>query len=498
MTEMSYGRRLTQLADERRAATAVVFAPVEGDDEEISWEALERRANQAARYFAERGVGEGDTVAVALRNCPEHLYATFGAWKLGVSVLPLRSDLPAWERGRLLALAEPASVVGDWDDRDDDVVSSADLRATTGLDASPPPDKTPAQARMIATSGSTGRPKLIVSPTPGVWSDSQAGMASNFGTDGGAVHLTASPMYHTNGQASSYLPLLNGDRVVTMERFVAERAVELIERHRITHLILVPTMLQRMARLEGVRERDFSSIQRLLYGGASIPEWVVRAWLDLIPPERFFFSYGGSEAIGLCVTTATEWLTRPGTTGRPVGCDLKILDDQGNEVPTGEVGEIFLRSHDQSGPPFEYIGMPTPEPTADGFRSFGDMGWVDEEGFLYIADRRQDMIVTGGANVFPAEVEAALSEHSEISDVVVIGLPDDEWGYRVHAVVEPASPDASLDAATLRAFCKERLSSYKVPKSVELIDRMPRTAAGKVNRKALVTERAEPADVAAS
>jgi bile acid-coenzyme A ligase len=496
MAEVSFGERLTHLAREKGESTALVFAPEDGKDLKVSWTELERRANQVARFFAERGVEAGSTVAVALRNSTEHVQSTFGAWKLGASVLPLRYDLPTWERDRILELAQPSVVVGDWNDDTGKVVSCEDLARTIDRDASSLPDKTPARARMIATSGSTGRPKLIVSPSPGVWSDADTGVASAFQAEGDAVHLTASPMYHTNGQASSYMPLLAGDRIVVMERFDAERAVDSIERHQVTHLILVPTMLQRIARLPDVQERDFSSVRRLLYGGASIPEWVVRAWLNLVPPDRFFLSYGGSEGIGICMTTGTEWLTHPGTTGRPVGCDLKILDDDGNEVPTGEVGEIFMLPHNQTGPTFEYIGSETPRPTADGFQSYGDMGWVDEDGFLYISDRRQDMIVTGGANVFPAEVEAALSEHPEVEDVVVIGLPDPEWGRRVHAIIQP-SFGASLDSDSASAYCKERLSSYKVPKTFEFIEEMPRTGAGKVNRSALAAERSQSSDAVA-
>jgi bile acid-coenzyme A ligase len=214
----------------------------------------------------------------------------------------------------------------------------------------------------------------------------------------------------------------------------------------------------------------------------------VRAWFEFLPPERFAFTYGGSEGHGLCMTTGDQWLLHPGTVGQPLDAEVKILDEHGKELPTGEIGEIYMRNK-SSGPSYQYIGIPTPEGTPEGFGSFGDMGYVDEDGFVYIADRRRDMIVTGGANVYPAEVEAVITEHRGVLDVVVVGLPDPEWGHRVHAIVQPTDPEHAPDADELRAHCKARLAAYKVPKDFEIVARIPRSAAGKVNRSALVDER---------
>ena len=228
----------------------------------------------------------------------------------------------------------------------------------------------------------------------------------------------------------------------------------------------------------------------MLYGAAPIADWVVRAWFDLVGPEHFMFSYGGTERFGIVSCNGVEWLDHPGTVGLPQGCELRILGEDGTELPPGEVGEIFLRS----------IGA-RPDRGVRGcgageehrrrvLVSYGDMGWVDDDGYLFIADRRVDMIVSGGANVWPAEVEAALSEHPEVRDAVVIGIADPEWGRRVHAIVEPADPANPPGADDLRAHCRERLTPYKVPKTFEIWLEGPlRTAAGKVNRSALVAER---------
>jgi bile acid-coenzyme A ligase len=487
-----FGRRLTDLAERHGDATAVVFAPREGADEVVTWQRLDERANQMARLLADHGIGQGDLIVVGLHNSLEHVYATLGAWKVGATALPLRADLPAWERDRLLAVADPKLAVSGGDDLPVPTLTPADVRASTALDGSPLPDyPVPPATRVIATSGSTGTPKVIFVNSPGVFVEQTQDM-SNAVTGGatGVVYLTVSPLYHNNGFMFCYPMLLQENPVVLMERFDAAQAVDLIERYRANHTVMVPTMLQRIARLDGVRDRDFSSLERVIYGGAILPDWVARTWLELVPPERFLFVYGGSEGMGGTMCTGREWLERPGTCGLPIDCEVRILDAERQEVATGEIGEVFMRLP-RADQPFHYMGTETPDPILGGFRSYGDMGYVDKDGYLFIVDRRQDMIISGGANVFPAEIEAALSEHAGLADAVVIGLPDPEWGHRVHAIVQPVEPAAPPTEAELRAHCRARLAAYKVPKAFEVVDRIPRTSAGKVNRSRLVAERVE-------
>ncbi|MGD9796735.1 MAG: class I adenylate-forming enzyme family protein [Acidimicrobiia bacterium] len=492
MAGIPFGKRLTNLAERLGDATAVVFAAADGSEEVVSWRRLDERANQVARLLAERGIAEGDLLAVGLPNSLEHLYATFGAWKLGASALPLRADLPAWERDRLLAVADPKLVVSRATDLPAPSLTPDEIRASVALDGSPLPTYgVPPTTRLIATSGSTGTPKVIVGTSPGLFVEDEAGMTN--AVTGGAVgvtYLVVSPLYHNNGFMFTYPMLLAENRVVLVERFDAAQAVDLIERHRVQHTVMVPTMLQRIARLDGVRDRDFSSLERVIYGGATLPDWVARTWLELVPPANFLFVYGGSEQMGGTMCTGVEWLDRPGTCGLPINCEVQILDADRTPMPTGDIGEVFMRLPDPA-QPFRYVGTETPEPILDGFRSYGDMGYLDADGYLYIVDRRQDMIVSGGANIFPAEVEAALSEHTGLADAVVIGLPDPEWGHRVHAIVQPADGAAAPSDDELRAHCRARLAPYKVPKAFEVVEAVPRTSAGKVNRSRLVSERVE-------
>jgi bile acid-coenzyme A ligase len=489
LDQVSYGAQLTRLAASRGDDTAIVLAAGDGRETRVAWRELEARANQVARLLAEVGVGQDDLVAIALPSSLEHVITTFAAWKLGGVVLPMRHDLPPWERDRLLSLASARALVADWQDPPAGTISTSVLAHAVALRASVLPDRIPKWSHVLATSGSTGHPKLIARPTAGVVA-ADASVAVVTGGDDDQTFLGMSPLYHANGWQGAAGALVGGHRCVLMARFDAAAAVDLIRRHQVTTVIAVPTMLLRIVRLPTVSKDDFVSVRRAVLGGAPLPEWVARAWLELVPPERCLFAYGSSEGLGLVVATGEEWLERPGTTGRPANCDLRIQDADGKVVPAGTIGEIFLRSHNP-GPPFVYLGAATPAPTADGFRTVGDLGWVDEDGYLFIADRRQDMIVTGGANVFPAEVEAALSEHPSIADQVVIGLPDDEWGHRVHAIVAPVRPGPTPSEAELRAFCKDRLAPYKVPKSFELIDQLPRSDAGKLNRGLLARQRVE-------
>lgn len=487
---VSYGRRIAQLAAQHPTEPALVFSPTDGADLFVTWQALDFRGNQLARLLAAEGVGPGSMVAVALPNSPDHVATAIGAWRLGACVLPLRHDVPAWERDRLYRVASPDVVVGDWDVPGRKVPTGS-LDESRQMPGDEVTDHVADPAMAIASSGSTGLPKIIVSPGPGVFDPEGVTYATSreMGGGRGQTQLIPGPMYHTNGFRITHGALHRDELVVLMERFDAERAVALIERHRVTTTTMVPAMLLRIARLPGVEDRDLSSLQSVLQGGAACPAWLVRWWIDRVGPDRFCMSYGASERVGVTFLRGSEWLEHPGSVGRALNSEVKILNDDGGECPTGEIGHIYLRPSEEQGPSYEYRGAPPAPQTDDGFVTVGDLGWQDADGYLYVADRRVDMIVSGGANVYPSEVEAALLEHPGVRDVAIVGLPDEEWGQRVHAVVEPSDAAGPPGPAELRAHCKHRLAAFKVPKSFEVVDRLPRTEAGKLNRSALAAER---------
>lgn len=427
-------------------------------------------------------------VTIELPNSVEHVVIAFGAWKVGACVLPLRWDLPEWERARVLDVAGSAVVVGT---RSDTVTSGVLERPDIGDEAMP--DRIPDPARAIASSGSTGTPKVICANGSGTFVPTaiENSAANALGQRSDQVQLVPAPLYHTNGSLLTFTALLQGQSLILMERFSAQLALDLIERHSVNALTATTIMLQRMARLPGVHDRDLSSIDSLLHGGAPLPEWLARFWIERIGPTRFFVAYGSSENAGACFVRGDEWLQHPGTVGRPVNTELRIRDDGGHDLPNGEIGMIHVRRPGQSAPVFSYLGDAPSSTGSDGFTALGDLGWVDAEGYLYLADRRVDMIISGGANVYPAEVEGALTEHAGVADAVVIGLPDEEWGERVHAIIQPTEMGAPPSTDELREHCRARLAAYKVPKTVEMIARLPRTEAGKIRRSDLVRERLE-------
>jgi bile acid-coenzyme A ligase len=487
---VSYGRRIRELAEARPREEALRFSAEDGSESAFSWAELERRSRQVAALFAGRGVGQGSLVAIGLRNSPEHAFAALAAWKLGACVLPLRWDLPGWERDRLLELARPALVVAaDWEGIGAPLLPLADVRASESGPAPDLPDRVADPARALASSGSTGRPKLILRPGRGETIPGQPQGRVVDTPPGRAIELIPAPLYHTNGFVLLHSVLQNGDRAVLMERFAAERVLELIERHRVQFVTMVPTMLLRVARLPGFATRDLSSLLAVLQGGAPCPHWLVRAWIERIGPERFHMSYGSTENHGLSRISGTEWLAHPGSVGRGHNSEFRILDESGRELPVGEIGEIYGRPLGATALGFEYVGAAPARSTPDGFASVGDLGWRDAEGYLYIADRRVDMVISGGANVFPAEVESALLEHPGIADAAVIGIPDPEWGQRLHALWQARDPGSPPPVDDLLLHCRKRLVAYKVPKSFERVASLPRSDAGKLNRQALVEAR---------
>jgi bile acid-coenzyme A ligase len=462
----------------------VVFRHVALDAREIActWRELDRRSEQLAGALAERGLGLGDRLGLALRNSPQFVLGVFAAWKLGAVPVPIRWDLPDWELARLRKVVEARVHLGAEDLPWIDATAEADVPEL--------PEVVSPNAHGICSSGSTGTPKVIVSLLPALHNPlfSRPMMDGWTPVPRPQTILVLAPMYHANGLVTLF-GLLSGDRLVVLEKFDAARVVDVVERHRVTTFTATPTMLQRIADLPGVDGRDLSSLDWIIQGAAPMPPSLVHRWAGLIGAERILMAYGMTEGLGLTAIRGDEWMKRQGSVGRPLAStELSIRDVGGAELPTREAGDVYLRSSAYGG--YKYLGgAPELKRTHDGFQTAGDVGYLDEEGYLYLLDRRVDMIITGGANVFPAEVEAALIDHPKIADVVVIGLKDPEWGRRVHAVIEPADHAAPPTSQEVMAYAKGKLAAYKVPKTIEFVDTIPRSAATKVNRGVLVAAR---------
>jgi bile acid-coenzyme A ligase len=475
-----FGRKLRELAEQRRDDTGVTIVGLDGTSESMTFGELDARANQWGRALAASGAQAGSYVALPIPNSQHLVLATLGSWKIGAVPIPMHWDLPEWERNRVLAVIEPAVVVNEASRWDLDAKAAAESESSL-------PEATSPTANGICSSGSTGVPKVILNLAPSLWIPTQGEpfLANWTPVTQPQTIMVPAPMYHTNGFAT-FLMLLSGDRLVILEKFDAALFVDTIEKYRITNFTATPTMLARVAALPDIRQRDLSSVVFLLQGAAVMPPSLLHTWFELLSPEQIVTAYGMTENLGLTALRGDEWLAHPGSVGRGFrDTEIRILDAEKNPVATGENGDVYLRAPMSAG--YRYLGGAPPLPsTQDGFRSAGDIGHLDEDGFLYIVDRRADMIVSGGANVFPAEVESALAGHPDIADVVVIGLSDSQWGRRVHAVVQAAQP---LTEQQVIEYAKSRLAPYKAPKTVEFVDKIPRTAATKVNRSALIAAR---------
>ncbi|MGW0683960.1 class I adenylate-forming enzyme family protein [Streptomyces sp. NPDC002754] len=474
---------IRKLAASCTGAEVLHHVAADGTESAHTWRELDRRSDQLAGALAARGLHEGDRLSLALRNSPQLVLGVFAAWKLGAVPVPVRWDLPEWESDRLREVVRAAVHLGAEDLPWIDATTSAHVPIL-------PLDVVSPYANGICSSGSTGTPKVILTARPAMHAPafSTPLMQSWAPVPRPQTILVVAPMYHANGFTTLF-GMFDGDRLVVMEKFDAARVVSAIERHRVTTFTATPTMLQRIADLPGVDGRDLSSLEWILQGAAPMPPALVHRWAGLIGAERIVMAYGMTEGLGITALRADEWMAHQGSVGRPLrATELRILDPEGKEVPVGGTGDIYLRSASYHG--YEYLGdAPTLKTTPDGFQTAGDVGYLDPDGYLYLLDRRVDIIISGGANIFPAEVEAALIDHPAIADVVVIGLRDPEWGRRVHALIEPSDPAAPPTHDEVVAYARARLAAYKLPKTTEFVDVMPRSAATKVNRGALVAAR---------
>ena len=303
---------------------------------------------------------------------------------------------------------------------------------------------------------------------------------------GEGVHLCGSPVYHLAALAYSWFSLHLDHRVVLMEKWAPEPALAAIERHRVTTTHMVPTQFHRLLQLpEEVRERyDVSSLRNVLHAAAPCPIPVKRRMLEWWGPVIYEY-YGASEGGGTLVKPE-EWLEHPGTVGKAwAGAEVRIHDDEGKLCPPGQEGTVYMKLL----APFEYGGdrKKTQDARIGDFFTVGDVGYLDEDGYLFLRDRKIDMIISGGVNVYPAEVEAALLEHPSVGDVAVFGIPDDDWGEQVKAVVEPvagAQAGPELEQALLE-HCREQIAHFKCPRSVDFTDAMPRDPNGKLYKRKL-------------
>ncbi|WP_370938940.1 acyl-CoA synthetase [Amycolatopsis sp. cg13] len=494
------------------AAEPARVALVDPDGREISYGELTAKANRYASGLRELGLGVGDSVVLLLPNGDDLVAAYFAAIQTGLYVVVVNWHLVGLEVAYILSDSGAKAFLAH--ERFADVaVAAADeagLPASArfavgsvpgfrraeelgaGLGDGRPDDRT-AGSPMLYTSGTTGRPKGVKRPLTGADPD-QVPAASTwfFGVFGlqpfdDHVHLCGSPLYHTAVLNFVAISLQLGHTAVLMDRWDAEEMLRLIERHRVTHSHMVPTQFRRLLGLpDEVRAKyDHSSLRVMIHGAAPCPLEVKRQMLEWWGPvvtEYYAATEGGGTVIN-----GEDWLRKPGSVGLPwPGSTIKILDDAGDEVPAGETGAVYMKMGDSK---FEYHRdkAKTEKARVGDLFTLGDVGHLDEDGYLFLHDRKADMIISGGVNIYPAEIEGELVMHPKIADVAVFGIPHEDWGEEIKAVVQPADGVEGSDELTaeLLAYAETRLARFKLPRSVDYLPELPRDPNGKLYKRKL-------------
>lgn len=487
---------------------AAVISP---DGTETTYGELAAKADAYGRGLQDLGLETGDAVVVLQPNGIELLAAYFAAIQSGLYVVMVNWHLVGPEIAYILSDSEAKAFIAH--ERFAEVTVAAadeaglpdsarfavgridgfgDVRELGAGGEGRPRHRT-AGSPMLYTSGTTGRPKGVRRPLTGADPDGVPVAASGFFGIFGLkpfddhVHLCGSPLYHTAVLNFVAISIQLGHTAVLMDRWDPEEMLRLIERYRVTHSHVVPTQLRRLLALPAeVRERyDVSSLRNVIHGAAPCPHEVKRRMLEWWGPvvtEYYAATEGGGTAI-----SGEEWLRKPGSVGRPwPGSVIRILDDDGGELPPGEPGTVYMKMGTSK---FEYHRDPakTDKARAGDLFTLGDVGYLDEDGYLFLHDRKNDMIISGGVNIYPAEIENELVMHSKVVDVAVFGVPHEDWGEEIKAVVEPAAgvqPDDGLTEELL-AYARERLAKFKLPKSIDYVEQLPRDPNGKLYKRKL-------------
>jgi len=480
--------------------------------EEVSYRQLEQRANRGAQLFRALGLKAGDHIAIFMENNRYFMEIVWAAQRAGLIYTAISTHL---KRDEVLYIADNceakvlitspkmsavarevasgSSSVGHFYTVKETLDGFSNWDDACASQSDQPIDDEEGGVPMLYSSGTTGMPKGVLPTLPGnlpidALSSQMQGLMLLFGFNADAVYLSPAPLYHAAPLAYNLFTMYAGGTSIIMDTFDAEGSLKLIERYRVTLSQWVPIMFSRLLKLPpDVRSRyDISSMKNAFHAAAPCPVEVKQQMIDWWGPIISEY-YSATESHGVTFINSEQWLAHRGSVGLPLGCEVHILDDNHQEVPTGEVGEVYFS---KKGPRFQYYkeGEKTSGAyTEKGYASVGDVGYVDEDGFLYLTDRRNFMIITGGVNVYPQEVENLLITHPEVADVAVFGIPSESFGEEVKAVVQAIDLDADSGALATRldSFCREQLSTIKCPRSYDFMAELPRLDNGKLYKRHL-------------
>lgn len=484
------GKQLENIARVKPDEPALIYISPENKESVTTWRQLEVLSNRIAWYLIEQGIQPGKSVIAALPNIPTHIALAFGIWKAGGCYVPISSRVPQRNMAEICRCVAPSLVVTNRKKPEGyQSLSTAELRSLCeNYPDTLPPDILAIPNLSNCSGGTTGKTKVIQQNTAA--GESGPGLHRWFRYSGMAFEqrqLLAGPLFHGAPHTAAFNGLYSGNTLVMPSSFDAADIVRLIKKYQIEYVQMVPTLMQRIIKLPDFHKEDLASLKAMSHTGGICSRDLKLQWLEIIPAERLYEIYSMTECIGMTYIRGDDWLKHQGSVGKMEGGHISIRDEEGKELPAGQIGEIYMSWGDWE-LDVHYKNVPELESDSHGFKSVGDMGWLDEEGYLYFADRRSDMIVTGGENVFAAEVETVLKKHRKVVDAVVVGLPDKEWGHRIHAIVESSEAVTSKE---LIKFALDYLPPYKIPKSFEFVESIPRNESGKVVRSRLIEESLE-------
>lgn len=498
---VSYGSRLRQQAAALGDRPAVTAISADGAESYTTWRELDELVDRIAVELVDREITQGLIAGVALPNGLPHIAITLALWRIGATVMTLDPRTPPLQLADILDRAGAVTCIVDASPafvehrtvRVDAIMAAAAVRPVV-----PVADRIPCPGKIILSGGSTGRPKLMSDDQPwqAVPGDHWYGIPARLGFRPRQVQLVGGAMSHNAPLSWAHMGLFEGHHIVVVEKFDAGKILALIPRHGVNFMMVVPTMMVRLLDAPGWATADLSTIEALYHTAAPCPTWLKAAWINRLGPERVFEMYGSGEGVGQAIISGEEWLSHPGSVGRPFLTEVRIRDSRGEVVPAGDIGELYMRMPEGRGmvrylDPGQRLQVDT-----EGFVCVGDLAYCDADSYLYIAGRRDDAIISGGIKVHPERVEAALLKHPGIDDAVAFGLDDRDWGQRVHVAIV-IRPGAEVTLDDIRAFSARILAPAETPKSLSIHEFLPRDGFGKIRRKTMAALLAARGDSAA-
>ncbi len=499
------GMNTAYWAERNPDAPAIIF-----DGRVITYGQLNARSNQLARALMDAGLQPDDAVALMAPNRPEWCEVYFATLRCGLRITPINYKLKSDEAAYIVDNCEARAfiIMGNNLGSDAEVPSLTDrvvVRLALDMDIPGYDDYNDVLARedpadletpvlgswMIYTSGTTGRPKGVYRKEKSVLGRNSValGLGGRARRDPSSVHLSTGPLYHSAvNNMSIHTILSSGSPVIIIDHFYPQAWLRLIDEYDVADKLLVPTMFHRIMQLpEETREKyDVSSLESITHGAAPCSVSIKQSMIDWLGPIINEY-YGSTETAGGATIDSETWLKKPGSVGQPMGGNLMALDENMQQVPPGVPGVLYAKAPDTGR--FEYFKDPDTTSTSysGDLVTLGDVGYFDEDGFLYLTDRSADMIISGGVNIYPAEVDNVLLAHEAVGDAATIGVPDEEWGESVKSVVElrpgfEASPELERE---MIAYCRERLANFKCPRSVDFVEVLPRSDSGKLLKRVL-------------